>query len=241
VLEQCPDVSTVLVCTGGGGLLAGISTAVRALRPQARIVGVQAEGAAAYPASLAAGHPVALSAMSTMADGIAVGRPGDVPFGLVSRHVDDVVTVSEEMISRALLFLLERAKLVVEPAGAVGVAALLSDDLVGRLRPPVVAVLSGGNIDPLLMMRVIRHGMTAAGRYLQFRLRMPDRPGSLASLLALLAGTQANVLEVEHVRTSPRLSVDEVEIGLRLETQGPGHCEQVLAALRGAGHELLFG
>jgi threonine dehydratase len=241
LLEQCPDVATVLVCTGGGGLLAGIATAVRALRPQTRIIGVQAEGAAAYPASLAAGHPVALGAMSTMADGIAVGCPGDVPFALISRQVDDVVTVSEEMISRALLFLLERAKLVVEPAGAAGVAALLADDLAGRLRPPVVAVLSGGNIDPLLMMRVIRHGMTAAGRYLQFRLRMPDRPGSLASLLALLAGVRANVLEVEHVRTSPRLSLGDVEIALRLETQGPDHCQQVLAALRGAGHELLFG
>jgi threonine ammonia-lyase medium form len=240
IIEQCPDVETVLVCTGGGGLLAGVATAVRALRPGARLVGVQAEGAAAYPASLAAGHPVALPSMSTMADGIAVGCPGAVPFDLVRRHVDDVVTVSEEMISRALLFLLERAKLVVEPAGAAGVAALLDDALVSALRPPVVVVLSGGNIDPLLMMRVIRHGMSAAGRYLQFRLRVPDRPGSLAGLLALLAGVRANVLEVEHVRTSPRLSVDEVEIGLRLETQGRDHCEQVLAALRSAGYPLLF-
>ena len=129
---------------------------------------------------------------------------------------------------------------MVEPAGAVGVAALLDDALVGRLRPPVVAVLSGGNIDPLLMMRVIRHGMAAAGRYLQFRLRTPDRPGSLAALLALLAQVRANVLEVEHVRTSPRLGVDEVEIALRLETQGPDHCAEVLGALRGAGHALLF-
>jgi threonine dehydratase len=241
ILEQCPDVATVLVCTGGGGLLAGVATAVRSLRPQARIVGVQAEGAAAYPASLAAGHPVALTAMATMADGIAVGCPGQVPFALIARQVDDVVTVSEEMISRALLFLLERAKLVVEPAGAVGVAALLDDALLAGLHPPVVAVLSGGNIDPLLMMRVIRHGMAAAGRYLQFRLRLPDRPGSLAGLLALLAGVRANVLEVEHVRTSPRLSVDEVEIGLRLETQGSDHCEQVLGALRQAGYPLLFG
>ncbi|HEX2808333.1 MAG TPA: threonine ammonia-lyase [Kineosporiaceae bacterium] len=240
IIEQCPDVETVLVCTGGGGLLAGIATAVRALRPRARLVGVQAEGAAAYPASLAAGHPVALAAMSTMADGIAIGRPGDVPFELIRRQVDDVVTVSEEMISRALLFLLERAKLVVEPAGAVGVAALLDDALVSALRPPVVAVLSGGNIDPLLMMRVIRHGMSSAGRYLQFRLRVPDRPGSLAGLLALLADVRANVLEVEHVRTGPRLSVDEVEIGLRMETQGRDHCEQVLAALRTAGYPLLF-
>jgi threonine dehydratase len=240
ILEQCPDVETILVCTGGGGLLAGIATAVRALRPQVRLVGVQAEGAAAYPASLAAGHPVALTSMATMADGIAIGRPGDVPFELIRTQVDDVVTVSEEMISRALLFLLERAKLVVEPAGAVGVAALLDDDLVSALRPPVVAVLSGGNIDPLLMMRVIRHGMTAAGRYLQFRLRVPDRPGSLAGLLATLAQVRANVLEVEHVRTSPRLRVDEVEIGLRLETQGRDHCEQVLTALRAAGYPLLF-
>jgi threonine dehydratase len=241
IVEQCPEVATVLVCTGGGGLLAGVATAVRGLRPRTRIVGVQAEGAAAYPASLAAGHPVALTTMATMADGIAVGCPGQVPFGLISRHVDDVVTVSEEMISRALLFLLERAKLVVEPAGAVGVAALLDDRLVAALRPPVVVVLSGGNIDPLLMMRVIRHGMSAAGRYLQFRLRVPDRPGSLAALLALLAGVRANVLEVEHLRTGPRLSVDEVEIGLRLETQGQDHCGQVLAALRAAGYPLLFG
>jgi threonine dehydratase len=241
IVEQCPDVATVLVCTGGGGLLAGIATAVRTLRPQARVVGVQAEGAAAYPASLAAGHPVALTTMTTMADGIAIGRPGDVPFGVISRYVDDVVTVSEEMISRALLFLLERAKLVVEPAGAVGVAALLDDDLVGALTPPVVAVLSGGNIDPLLMMRVIRHGMSAAGRYLQFRLRVPDRPGSLAGLLSLLADVRANVLEVEHVRTGPRLRIDEVEIGLRLETQGPDHCQQVMAALRAEGYPLLFG
>ena len=240
VLEQCPDVATILVSTGGGGLLAGIATAVRALRPHVRIVGVQAEGAAAYPASLAAGHPVALTSMTTMADGIAVGMPGEVPFSVISRQVDDVVTVSEEMISRALLFLLERAKLVVEPAGAAGVAALLDDDVVGMLRPPVVAVLSGGNIDPLLMLRVIRYGMSAAGRYLQFRVRLPDRPGSLAELLALLAQVRANVLEVEHVRTSPRLSVGEVEIGLRLEMQGPAHCQEVLAALRAAGHPLLF-
>jgi threonine dehydratase len=176
--------------------------------------------------------------MTTMADGIAVGRPGEVPFALVQALVDGVVTVSEELISRALLFLLERAKLVVEPAGAAGVAALLYPEIASQLRPPVVAVLSGGNIDPLLMMRVIRHGMAAAGRYLQVRLRAPDRPGSLAALLALLADTEANVLEVEHVRTGVRLSVDEVEIALRLETRGPDHCRAVLGALRAAGYPL---
>jgi threonine dehydratase len=178
--------------------------------------------------------------MTTMADGIAVGSPGEVPFAVIRALVDDVVCVSEELISRALLLLLERAKLVVEPAGAVGVAALLDDAVAAALRPPVVAVLSGGNIDPLLMLRVIRHGMAAAGRYLQFRLRLPDRPGSLAALLSLLAQEAANVLEVEHVRTGPRMSVDEVELALRLETQGPEHCQRVLSALRAAGYPLLF-
>jgi len=238
ILEQCPDVATVLVCTGGGGLLAGIALAVRSRRPDVRVVGVQAERAAAYPGSLAAGRPVALGQMTTMADGIAVARPGDVPFTLIEALVDEVRVVSEEMISRALLFLLERAKLVVEPAGAVGVAALLDGSFARSLRPPVVAVLSGGNIDPILQMRVIRHGMAAAGRYLQFRMRVPDRPGSLASLLGLLAEQRVNVLEVEHARTGPRMSVDEVEIGLRLETQGHDHCDTVLSALRAAGYPL---
>jgi threonine dehydratase len=238
ILEECPEVRTIVVCTGGGGLLAGIAAAVKGQRPDVTVVGVQAETAAAYPPSLAAGHPVPLETMATMADGIAVGRPGEVPFNLVRELVDDVRTVGEEAISRALLFLLERAKLVVEPAGAAGVAALLDEPT--AFEPPVVAVLSGGNIDPLLMLRVIRHGMAAAGRYLSFRLRVPDRPGSLAALLAVLAETDANVLEVEHVRTGAALSVDEVEIGLQLETKGPEHCDQVLACLRDAGYPLSF-
>lgn len=239
IVEQCPDVRTVVVCTGGGGLLAGVAAAVKALRPDVRVVGVQAEDAAAYPPSLAAGHPVALERMSTMADGIAVGCPGQVPFALVEKLVDDVRTVGEEVLSRALLFLLERAKLVVEPAGAAGVGALLADPT--AFTPPVVAVLSGGNIDPLLMMRVIRHGMAAAGRYLQLRVVATDRPGSLAAMLAVLADADANVLEVEHVRTGSRLAVDQVEIGLQLETQGPEHCREVLAALRDAGYHLNLG
>lgn len=234
ILEECPDVRTVVVCTGGGGLLAGIATAVRALRPDVRVVGVQAGQAAAWPASLAAGHPVPLERMSTMADGIAVGRPGDVPFAVVRELVDDIRTVGEEAISQALLHLLERAKLVVEPAGAVGVAALMAEP--GAFEPPVVVVLSGGNIDPLLLLRVIRHGMASAGRYLSLRVRVADRPGSLAGLLAVLADADANVLEVEHVRTGAALSVDEVEIGLQLETRGPEHCEAVLDRLRSEGY-----
>jgi threonine dehydratase len=238
IVEECPDVRTVVVCTGGGGLLAGVATAVKGLRPDVRVVGVQAEQAAAYPGSLAAGHPVPLERMATMADGIAVGCPGEVPYSIVQALVDDITTVPEEMLSRALLFLVERAKLVVEPAGAAGVAALLAAPT--SFEPPVVAVLSGGNIDPLLLLRVLRHGMAAAGRYLQFRLRVPDRPGSLARLLHVLAESDANVIEVEHVRTGVQLHVDEVEIGLQLETKGREHSEAVLATLREAGYPLTF-
>ena len=240
IIQECPDVKTIVVSAGGGGLLAGIATAVKALKPDVRIIGVQAEQAAAYPLSLAAGKPVAFENMQTMADGIAVGMPGDVPYALVRELVDDMETVSEEALSRALLFLLERAKLVVEPAGAAAVAHLLTT--AGRhVDGPVVAVLSGGNIDPLLLLRIIRHGMAAAGRYLQFRVRVSDRPGHLAKLLADCAAVDANVLEVEHIRTGTTITVDEVEIGLQLETRGQQHCEEVLRALRGKGYHLKFG
>ncbi len=233
LLEQRPDVRTVVVCTGGGGLVAGIAVAVKALRPDVRVVAAQASGAAAWPESLRAGHPVALGAMRTMADGIAVGRPGDVPFALVRDLVDEVVTVGDETLSRALLLCLERAKLVVEPAGAAAVGALL--DAPAAFAPPVVAVLSGGNIDPLLLNKVIRHGLVAAGRFLSLRVTVPDAPGSLARLLDALAGTGANVLEVEHLRTRADLTLEEVEIALQVETRGPGHGAAVVAALRGSG------
>lgn len=233
IVEQCPDVRTVLVCTGGGGLLAGVATAVKAVRPDVRVVGVQAGEAAAYPASLAAGRPVPLERMRTMADGIAVGCPGEVPFALVQALVDDVVTVDEDLLARAMLFLMERAKQVAEPAGAAGLAALLEHPT--DFEPPVVAVVSGGNIDPLLLMQVLRHGMLAAGRYLQLRVRVADRPGSLARLVQVLAQTDANVLEVSHNRTGGQLGVDEVEIHVQLETKGPDHAQAVIGHLRDAG------
>ena len=239
ILEQCPDVKTIVVSAGGGGLLAGIAAAVRSQRPDVRVVGVQAENAAAYPLSLEAGHPVALERMSTMADGIAVGRPGVVPFALVEQLVDSIETVSEASLSRALLFLLERAKLVVEPAGAAAVAHLLEP--AGRhVEGPVVAVLSGGNIDPLLLLRIIRHGMVAAGRYLTFAVQVPDRPGSLARLLADLAASDANVIEVRHHRSTSSLTVDECEIAVEVETKGPEHREVVLGALRADGYRVIF-
>jgi threonine dehydratase len=174
-----------------------------------------------------------------MADGIAVSQPGDIPFAILAAHRARVVTVSEEGLSQGLLLCLERAKQVVEPAGAAGVAALLEHarDFV----PPVVVVLSGGNIDPLLLSKLLRHGLTAAGRYLAFRCRLPDRPGSLAKLLGDLADLGANVLEVAHERLAPRLHVDEAEVVLQVETRGPEHCAEVIHALRTAGYTLAFG
>jgi threonine dehydratase len=236
ILEQSPDLESVIVPTGGGGLLAGIATAVKALRPEVRVIGVQAEGAAAFPPSLAEHHPVPLRAMSTMADGIAVGCPGEVPFRAIEEYVDEIVTVSEESLSRALLMLLERAKLVVEPAGAAAVAALM--DHPDRFPTPSVAVLSGGNVDPLLLMKVIRHGLAAAGRYLNFWVRIPDLPGGLATLLKELADLEANVLDVVHERTAAHLHLDEVEVAMQVETRGLPHAERVLARLRECGYHV---
>jgi threonine dehydratase len=237
ILEQCPEVRTIVVGLGGGGLLAGIAVAVKAVRPDVKVIGVQAEGSAAYPPSLRAGRPMSIEAPQTMADGIKVGRPGEVPFQLIQELVDEIRTVSEDELSSALLLCLERAKLVVEPAGASSVAALLSDPK--AFAGPVVAVLSGGNVDPLLLQRVLRHGMAAAGRYLSLRLRVTDRPGALATMLGVLSATDANVLDVSHVRTDPRLGLAEVEVEVHLETKGPEHCAEVAAALREAGYGIL--
>jgi threonine dehydratase len=239
ILEDCPDVRTVLVCTGGGGLVSGIAAAVRGRRPDVRIVAVQAEAAACFPGSLEAGHPVALDAMATMADGIAVAAPGELTLAHVRDLVDEVRTVTEEDLSRALLFCLERAKLVVEPAGVAAVAAVLADPT--SFEPPVVAVISGGTVDPVLLMKVVQHGMAAAGRYLSLRVRVPDRPGSLAAVLAELAAVGANVLEVEHERTSASLSVGEVDIFVVLETRGADHAAEVAAALVRAGYQVAPG
>jgi threonine dehydratase len=236
ILDQAPEVETVVVPCGGGGLLSGIAIAIKAHRPEVKIIGVQAEGAAAYPASLLAGHPVPLTSMSTMADGIAVGLPGEVPFATVRDLVDEIITVTEASLSRAVLVTLERAKLVVEPAGAAAVAAILDDP--GRFSSPTVGVLSGGNIDPLLLGKVIQHGMAAAGRYLNLQLRIPDRPGGLAGLLVELGNSGANVIEVSHARIDADLSLDEVEVHLQLETRGEGHTETVLARLRECGYRV---
>jgi threonine dehydratase len=237
ILEQVPDVETVVVPTGGGGLLAGVAVAVKALRPEVIVIGVQAKGAAAYPGSLQSGAPVPLRQMKTMADGIAVGMPGELTFAAVRDHVDEIVTVTEDEMSRALLALVERAKMVVEPAGAAAVAAMMA--LPTAYRTPAVAVLSGGNIDPILLGKVIQHGMAAAGRYLNLHVNIPDVPGGLALLLGEVGETGANVLEVAHERISPSRHLDEVDVHLQLETRGEPHAELVRARLRERGYRVL--
>ncbi|WP_373864622.1 threonine ammonia-lyase [Nocardia vaccinii] len=237
LLEQMPEVETVIVPTGGGGLLAGVAVALEHMAPHVRVLGVQAARAAAWPASLAAGKPVALDGMSTMADGIAVGRPGDVPFVHVAERVSRIVTVDEDAISRAMLLCMERAKLIVEPAGAAAVAALMTYppaelDITG----PVCAILSGGNVDPLLLTRLIGHGLGAAGRYLVLRVTISDRPGSLGRLLAAIGGTGASVFEITHSRAGAWLAVDEAEVSLTLETRGPAHRDEVIDALTATGY-----
>ncbi|MEZ5092012.1 threonine ammonia-lyase [Nocardioides sp.] len=239
ILEQAPEVETVLVPTGGGGLLAGVAIAVKTQRPEVRVVGVQAAEAAAFPPSLAEGHPVQLETMRTMADGIAVGRPGDVTFAAVQQYVDDVVTVSEDSLARALVALMERAKQVVEPAGAAAVAALMDDPT--AYATPAVAVLSGGNIDPLLLGKVIRHGMAAAGRYLYLGVVISDLPGGLAGLLTEIGSLGASVIDLTHERISPALGLHEVEVALQLETRGADHAELVVTRLRECGYRVSAG
>ncbi|HEY0218017.1 MAG TPA: threonine ammonia-lyase [Cellulomonas sp.] len=236
ILEQVPDVATIVVPVGGGGLAAGIQAVVAELRPQVRVIGVQASRAAAYPASLVAGRPVAAPELHTMADGIAVGTPGQVPFDVLREHACEVRTVSEEDLSRALLLVAERAKLLVEPSGAAGVAAVMAAP--GELTGPVVVVLSGGNIDPLVLLRVVRHGLASSGRYLQLRVRVTDSPGALADLLHRLADSGGNVMHVSHVRTGTDLEIDEVEIEVQVETKGPDHCARLLQRLRDDGFRL---
>ncbi|MBG0739794.1 threonine ammonia-lyase [Paeniglutamicibacter antarcticus] len=239
ILDQIPNVDTVIMGVGGGGLLAGVAVAIKSrakqLGREIRIIGVQAENAAAYPPSLAADALVPLKKVSTMADGIAVGRPGQLPFSIIRELVDDVVTVSEDALARALIFLLERSKMVVEPAGAVGVAALME----GKIENPgtTAVILTGGNIDPMLMLKVIQRGLAAAGRFMTVRMMLDDRPGSLATISRIIAENDANVTGVDHTRVGGSISMGDVSITVNLETKGHEHCEHVLTALRAEGFQ----
>ncbi|MEV7766447.1 threonine ammonia-lyase [Microbacterium sp. NPDC086615] len=237
LVEDMPDLETIIVGIGGGGLAAGVAAAVKARAAaegrEVRIIGVQAHNSAAYPSSLAAGYPMQVETTPTIADGIAVARPGDLPFELIRQYIDEVVTVTEDDIARALLVLLERAKQVVEPAGAVGVAAILAGKI--QATGPTVTILSGGNIDPLLLQRVVAHGLSASGRYMSLRIPLPDRPGQLARVSELLAQVGANVIEVLHTRHGQGLQISEVILQLSVETRGAEHRALVIQTLEDAG------
>ena len=237
IMDQHPDVSTIVVAIGGGGLAAGVAVAAK-LTAQARgkkirIIGVQAENVAPYPVSIKAGKITEVVAAPTIADGIAVAKPGRVPFELIKQHIDKVVTVSENDIAQAILVLLERSKQVVEPAGAVAVAALMNGK--AKAKGKTIAILSGGNMDPLLLQRVIRHGLSASDRYTNFSVMLPDRPGQLALTAEVIAGAHANVVEVLHTRHGNGLQISEVELNLSVETSGHEHRMEVVKALENAG------
>jgi threonine dehydratase len=233
--REAPEAALAVVPVGGGGLLGGTAAALAHWAPGMRVVGVEAEGAASMRAALDAGRPVRLDSVATVADGIAVREVSRLTLDHVRAYVDDLVTVSDEEISRAMLLLLERAKWLVEPAGAAGLAAVLA----GRVpagRGPVVVVLSGGNVDPLLLIRLVEHGLAAAGRYLQLRVLLRDHPGALAALAAALADLGLNVLDVIHHRSGgPTVAPDEVEVLVTVETRDPGHRDQTVADLRDRG------
>lgn len=235
--DAVPELDTVIVGIGGGGLIAGVAAAVKARAAAAgrtvRVIGVQAANSAAYPSSLAAGEPLTVETSPTIADGIAVARPGDIPFEVISELVDEVVTVTDDDIARALLVLLERAKQVVEPAGAVGVAAILSGKVTATR--PTAVILSGGNIDPLLLQRVVAHGLAASGRYMTLQIPLPDRPGQLARVSELLSIAGANVIEVLHTRHGQGLQISEVILQLSVETRGEEHRAHVISVLEEAG------
>ncbi len=237
ILEQVPDAATIIVPIGGGGLISGVAAAAKELRPGIRIVGVEPVGAATLTRSLEAGEVVTLPEISTIADGLAAKRAGDLTFEYVRKLVDDVVTVTEEEIAEGLLLMTERARLMVEPAAAVGVAGAM------RRRSPItfpaVVIVSGGNIDPLLLMRVIRFGMTSAGRYFSFRTRLRDRPGELQRLSGAIAGVGVNVVGVEHRREGVlHSSLNDVEVSLQVELRGPDHIKELIARLEEDGYEV---
>jgi threonine dehydratase len=230
LVEQLPEVGTVVVPIGGGGLAAGIASVVKELKPEARVVGVQAAACAPFAGQTEVGF--------TIAEGIAVKRPGELTAAIIRDRLDDVVTVTDEEISKAIVLLLERAKLVVEGAGAASLAALLADRVGGS--GPVAVVLSGGNIDASLLITVMRHGLTLAGRYLVVRSRVPDRPGELVKLLTLIAQERVNVVSVEHHREGMQGSVAETEVELTLATRDKAHAATLVEAMQRWGYPVEF-
>jgi threonine dehydratase len=236
LLAQVPDMSRVIVPVGGGGLLSGVAIAVKSQLPQVEMIGVQVDACAPFPASLAAGEPVAVQSALTIADGIAVKRPGRLTLALIERWVDQILLVPEDDVAEAMMFALERAKLVVEGAGAVGIAALLGGRVRAKTPGTTVVVLSGGNVDLGLLEQIARRHESQAGRRLVLLLRLPDRPGSLARLLSLVGELGANLVDVGHIREGIDLHVRETAVQLVLQTRGTEHAARVTSAVRDAGY-----
>lgn len=240
IKEDVPNVDTVLVPIGGGGLIAGIATALKGLDPKVRVIGVQAEGASTIAPSLQKGVAVTLDSVDTMADGIAVRKANPNTLAVIRQRVDEIVTVSESEIAAAILFLLERMKVVAEGAGAVTLAAAMHKkvDLKGRT---ACAVVSGGNIDMTLMSRIIRRGLVKEGRIAVFTMTISDRPGSLAALLNLMATHKGSIIDIRHDRHHDDISLNRTVVELHVETRGPEHIEELRKALKGAGYKLEAG
>ena len=236
LLEDVPDLAKVVVPVGGGGLAAGIALAVKAAKPDVELVGVQVSACAPYLASLERGEPVLAESALTIADGIAVKRPGELTFAILADRLDHMAVVDDEETAEAMVLLMERGKLVIEGAGAVGVAALLGGQVAAAAHGTTVAVLSGGNVDPGLLLSIARRHETLAGRRLIVLSRVPDRPGGLAGLLGTVAAAGGNVVDLSHVREGYDLHVRETAVELVLETRGREHAQRVLAAMRNEGY-----
>ena len=233
IMDDLPDVNTIVVPIGGGGLASGVAAAVKMLHPHVRVIGVQAAGAAGMKASLDAGHIVELPSAKTIADGIAVKRPGENTFELCRQYLDQVVTVDDDEIAQAILFLMERGKMVAEGAGAAPVAAILNRklDVTGK----VAAVISGGNIDVTMLSRIIEKGLLRAGRVSKLRIILQDRPGQLEQVSRIIGGNGANVMAIHHDRTDVDLDIRDAILEITMETQDREHAQRIIAALREAG------
>jgi len=234
ILDSLDEIGTVVVPIGGGGLISGVGAAIKSVRPAVRMVGVQAAGAASIPRCLELGRVVPAEHVSTIADGIAVKSPSELTLEHIRTFVDEVVTVGDDALARAVVFAAERMKLVLEPSGAAGVAALLQDE--HTMVPTVVVLLSGGNIDPLLLLRIIRFGMSSEGRYFAFSTRISDRPGALHRLVGLVADSGSNLVGVQHHREGFGVHLEEVEVALQIETKGRPHIDELMATLAAEGY-----
>lgn len=241
LVEQCPEMDAVIVPVGGGGLISGIAMAIKELRPEVRVIGVESSVLPAALRSREAGGLATIPPAETIADGIAVRRIGETTFRMVEKYVDELVTVDEEEIASAVLLLLEREKTVAEPAAATSVAAAVYGHLGGLVGKNVVMLLSGGNVDVTLVSRIIERGLVKDGRMARLTMRVKDRPGALATLTAMLAQAGANIVSLEHRRGHGEVWVTEAEVALTLETRGPEHVQELVRALSAAGYRVDAG